>query len=195
MNQSNIFRFEHLPNELIIYLFKYFHAEELFRCFYNLNNRFNKLIKLINYLCLIISQNNQYQIKNFHIFSSYLYTLIINEYLIFGHEAIRRIEGWQQLVILRVLKIGYIELLIFQTILSVCPNLNYFDLGIIIQSQLFSEIKSHINLKQLILRTSYNDLSKNENMLIFKNIFLCLPNLEKLSIHRNDNISIIKKYS
>ncbi|CAF1142504.1 unnamed protein product [Rotaria sordida] len=77
MNQSNKIRFEHLPNELIIYLFKYFHAEELFRCFYNLNNRFNKLIKLINYLCLIISQNNQYQIKNFHVFSSYLYTLII----------------------------------------------------------------------------------------------------------------------
>ncbi|CAF5074260.1 unnamed protein product, partial [Rotaria sp. Silwood1] len=36
-------------------------------------------------------------------------------------------------------------------------------------------------------------LMKYENVSIFKNLFLCLSNLEKLSIHRKDNISIIKK--
>jgi len=251
-----ICHFEHLPNELIIDLFKYFHADELFRIFNNLNNRFNNLIKSVNYLSLIISKENHDQIENFHIFSSYLYTLIIINYIdlnlclfnkirrlilinpsnklleqfdictfhnleylsvncigpisgisslykkIFlnnfpnlksdynlGHEAIRRIEGWIQSPILRILKIGFVEFFIFKAILSICPNLYYLDFGIIIPSESSTKIEPHLNLKQLILRTSYNTWSVS----VIKDVFACIPNLEKLSIHRKDNISIIRK--
>jgi hypothetical protein len=254
-----IFRFEHLPNELIIDLFKYFNAEELLHTFYNLNHRFNNLIKSINYLSLTISKENYDQIENFCIFSSYLYTLIIDGYIdlnlsvfnkirrliinatdkllaqfdnctfhnlehlstkfvgptyrisylyktIFsnkfpnlksyynlGYGTIQRTEGWTQSPSFRILKIGYVESFIFKTILSTCPNLYYLDFGIIIPSRSSSKIESHSNLKQLILRTKYNTWPVNQNLSIFEDLFTCIPNLEKLSIHRRDNISIISK--
>ena len=73
--------FEHLPNELLITIFEYFHADELFRIFYNLNTRFHNLIKSLKYLCLVISHDNQNEIENFRVFSSELYTLIIDEHV------------------------------------------------------------------------------------------------------------------
>lgn len=37
---------ETLPNELIIYIFKYFNSIQLLRSFHNINTRFNKLVDL-----------------------------------------------------------------------------------------------------------------------------------------------------
>jgi len=255
-----ISRFEHLPNELIIDLFQYFHADELFQIFHNLNKRFNDLFKSINYLSLIISKQNQNQIDNFHPFSSYLYALTIDGYIdlnlsifnkirrltlinptdklleqfdlcrfdnlehfsvtcvgptyrihylhdmIFSnrfpnlksyynlnYEKIRSTEQWSDSPIIRILKIGFVEFSTFKAILSICPNLYYLDFGIIIPSKSSSKIEPHSNLKQLILRTKYNTWPVNQNLSIFEDLFTCIPNLEKLSIHRRDNISIISK--
>lgn len=248
--------FEQLPNELIIDLFKYFHGDEILKIFYNLNYRFNNLIKSINHLCLIITQENVNQIENFHIFFPYLCTLIIDghinlnlclfnqiralilinpndellvqidtcmldnlehlsvnfirpiyrikkvfsngfpnlrSYYNLGHDTIRTIERSIQKPNLRRLKLGYMELFIFKAILSSCPNLYYLDFGIIISYKSSSKIEPHLNLKQLILRTAYKTWPSNENLSIFENIFICIPNLEKLSIHRRDNISIIRQ--
>jgi len=252
-----ISRFEHLPNELIIDLFQHFHADELFQIFHNLNKRFNDLFKSINYLSLIISIENQNQIENFHLFSSYLYALTIDGYfdlnlsifnkirrltlinptdklleqfdlcrfdnlehfsvtcvgptyrihylhdMIFSnrfpnlksyynlnYEKIRSTEQWSDSPIIRILKIGFVEFSTFKAILSTCPNLYYLDFGIEIENEFSSKIEPHLNLKQLILRTSYNNWPTNENLSI---LFACIPNLEKLSIHRKDNISIIRK--
>ena len=55
-----------------------------------------------------------------------------------------------------------------------------------------SVIETHMNLKHLILRTSHQRRSESVNEPIFEVIFSCLPKLEKLSIHRRNNISIIQ---
>ena len=70
-----------------------------------------------------------------------------------------------------VLKIGYVELSIFKSILSVCPNLSYLDMGITIPSTSSTPIESHVNLKHLILRTSYNIWLENKNELILKDLY------------------------
>ncbi|CAF1411572.1 unnamed protein product [Adineta steineri] len=68
-----VFLLEHLPNELIIELLKYFKAQELFQSFYNLNIRFNSLIKSLTHLIYSTKQNDN------HILSyPYIRTLIID---------------------------------------------------------------------------------------------------------------------
>ncbi|CAF1118207.1 unnamed protein product [Rotaria sordida] len=68
-----------LPNELLNDIFIYFDARELFEIFYNINSRFNKLVQSFNHLQLIfhIKTSNDSE-TNGKIFSSYVYTLIID---------------------------------------------------------------------------------------------------------------------
>ncbi len=47
---NNISRLEFLPNETFIEIFQYFDSKELFQAFDNLNIRFNRLIRSIDYL-------------------------------------------------------------------------------------------------------------------------------------------------
>jgi hypothetical protein len=119
--------------------------------------------------------------------------LNLQSYHSLGYEWIGRIEGWTGTSILRILKIREIQTFVFRSILSTCPNLYYLDCEIIIRNKSSSKIESHLNLKHLVLRTSYNAWLYDENLLIFKDLFACIPNLEKLTIHRRDNISIINK--
>jgi hypothetical protein len=256
---ESIMYFEQLPNELLMNVFKYFDAGELLYTFYDLNHRLNALIKSMNYLSLVIKNENHDQIEDFQIFSSCLYTLIINEPLNLNlglfwnlrrlilinpidellsqlelykfqtleHLSIRRIRRSLQMFslnqtifsngfsnlksynleykwigrlnvftespILRILKIEAVHFFVLRSILSICPNLYYLDVGIIIENQSSSKIEPHLNLKHLILRTLYYAWPNDQNISIFKDLFTCIPNLERLSIHRRDNISILKK--
>jgi hypothetical protein len=107
--------------------------------------------------------------------------------MMFSSEPVHR-----QTQTLHILKIESVELSVFKRILSICPNLYYLDMGIIIPSKSSSVIEPHMNLKHLILRTSYNHSSESESESVLKDLFSCLPKLEKLSIHRRNNISIIR---
>ncbi len=75
-------RFEDLPNELLIDIFKNLDARHLFRAFYNLNYRFNQLIQSSQYLQLFFHMNLSTILKsNDEIFSYYVHTLIVDPWI------------------------------------------------------------------------------------------------------------------
>ena len=71
---DNPSRLELLPNELLIDIFEYFHPQDLFRVFYNLNIRFNILLQSLHHLSLTVSTNNCVEDE----FIPYIRTLIVN---------------------------------------------------------------------------------------------------------------------
>ncbi|UJR32273.1 hypothetical protein I4U23_019738 [Adineta vaga] len=72
-------KLEDLPNEILLEFFQYFDACKLFQLFYNLNYRFNNLVKSFQPLKLIfpmeLSTNNQ--INDQYLFPSFTHTLIV----------------------------------------------------------------------------------------------------------------------
>jgi hypothetical protein len=66
---------ELFPNEILLVIFQYFDAQDLFRAFYNLNIRLNQLIQSFNELRLVFQMKTS-DLKD-NIFSSYVYTLIV----------------------------------------------------------------------------------------------------------------------
>ena len=74
----DVSRLECLPNEILICIFQYFDARDLFRAFYNLNLRFNELLRSLNYLCLTLLKFDSNDIKDCDTYAPYIYTLIID---------------------------------------------------------------------------------------------------------------------
>ncbi|CAF0912128.1 unnamed protein product [Adineta steineri] len=70
-------RLECLPNEILMYIFQYFDARDLFRAFYNLNYHFNTLLQSLNYLSFTLLKYKSIEINDYIIFTSYIYTLTI----------------------------------------------------------------------------------------------------------------------
>lgn len=70
---------EELPNEILIDLFQYFDAKELFQIFYNLNSRLNTIIESFHHLNLIFHMQffTDNQIDDQHLFPFYVHTLIV----------------------------------------------------------------------------------------------------------------------
>ena len=70
---------EDLPNEILVDLFRYLNAQDLFQIFYNLNSRFNALIKSFHHLNLLYHMELfiDNQINNAHLFPYYVHTLIV----------------------------------------------------------------------------------------------------------------------
>ncbi|CAF0918801.1 unnamed protein product, partial [Adineta ricciae] len=78
-------RLEDLPNELLTGTFRYLNARDLFRSFHNLNERFNDLIQSFQYLQLSYHMKVPVILKsNDELFSYYVYTLIIDEWIDFN---------------------------------------------------------------------------------------------------------------
>jgi len=73
-NQS---RLEFLPNEILLEIFEYLDARDLYRAIYNLNSRFNTLLQSLNELSLILSICDRDEITNTDIFLPYIHTLIV----------------------------------------------------------------------------------------------------------------------
>jgi hypothetical protein len=115
----------------------------------------------------------------------------LQSYYMHGHRIVPVIEDWRQSPALRVLKVSYVESFVFTAILAACPNLYFLDLGIVNPSKPSTGVKPHRNLKHFILRTSYNTWSNNEYEGFLTDMFAYLPNVEKLSTHRRDKVSII----
>ncbi|CAF4712127.1 unnamed protein product [Rotaria sp. Silwood1] len=250
-----LFKFEYLPNELIMKMFKYFDAHDLYNAFYNLNHRFNTLLQTVKYLSLNISSKEHIEQNYLQVIAPYIYTLTITqsmnvnlihfielrrlslvnptaelisqfdtsivpylEYLSVNCEAltyympdfIRKIfsnhfrnlrschlvgvepiytsEGWTQSPSIRILKVGFIDLFIYQAILLACPNLYFLDLETSFSTNTFSHSQSYMNLKRLNIKFPFKMWPRNEHVIgVF---FACLPNLEQLTIHRVDELSL-----
>jgi len=73
-NQSQL---EFLPNEILLEIFEYLDARDLYRAIHNLNLRFNILLQSLNELSLILSICDRDEIANNAIFLPYIHTLII----------------------------------------------------------------------------------------------------------------------
>jgi hypothetical protein len=71
---------EFLPNEILLEVFKYLNAQELFRAFYNLNYRFNELVQSFDYLQLVfhLTKSNSQDVNNEKIFSFHVHTLKVD---------------------------------------------------------------------------------------------------------------------
>lgn len=70
-------QFESLPNEILVEIFEYLEARDLFRAFYNVNLRFNELLQSANKLSLIISiRDSEEKLSNAN-FLPYIHTLIV----------------------------------------------------------------------------------------------------------------------
>ncbi|CAF1203844.1 unnamed protein product [Rotaria sordida] len=215
-------QFELLPNEILIELFQYFNAQDLFQAFINLNIRFNRLIQSFHNLKLVfyLKQSNKNLITNNHIFSLYVYTLIVDSNVDINLNQFSNIHRlkfeWfstkqlQQLSTnifpyleelnliyietlstnhkslflpsLRILKVRFINLSIYQTILSSCPNLYYFQLSIFTSEEYLFNIQTHNKLKKLIIRIS--DVIWPWNDHLFNCYLSSVPNLEQFNIHR-----------
>ena len=68
-------RLEDLPNEILVEVFQYFDARDLFQAFYLLNQRFNHLLQSLRYLCLTLQFNNNDQSSIHEILFPRIYTL------------------------------------------------------------------------------------------------------------------------
>ncbi|CAF1179912.1 unnamed protein product [Rotaria sordida] len=192
-------QFELLPNEILIELFQYFNAQDLFQAFINLNIRFNRLIQSFHNLKLVfyLKQSNKNLITNNHIFSLYVYTLIVDSNVDINLNQFSNIHQELNLIYietlstnhkslslpsLRILKVRFINLSIYQTILSSCPNLYYFQLSIFTSEEYLLNIQTHNKLKKLIIRIS--DVIWPWNDHLFNCYLSSVPNLEQFNIHR-----------
>jgi len=101
--------------------------------------------------------------------------------------------SWIQMFSLRILKIGDIDLLIYKSILSSCPNLYLFKFTRIISDNKSFDIIKHIHLKKLIIAIPwFEELFEDCDM---NSYFSCIPNLEQLIIHRtNESKSINESF-
>ena len=76
---NKISQLEFLPNEILLFLFKYFDAQDLFEVFFNLNTRFNDLLQSGDHLSLTISKHSHTPNENENIVISHIGHLIIED--------------------------------------------------------------------------------------------------------------------
>jgi hypothetical protein len=94
-----------------------------------------------------------------------------------------RTQEWIEMPSLRILEVGLINLFAYEAILSLCPNLYSFKFIIFIETEIPSHIKSHLNIKRLILKNDYFAQSWDNRLI---EIYLsCVPNLEQLCMYRH----------
>jgi hypothetical protein len=85
---------EFLPNEILLEVFKYLNAQELFRAFYNLNYRFNELVQSFDYLQLVfhLTKSNSQDMNNEKIFSFHVHTLKVDYNLYVNFSRFRNVR-------------------------------------------------------------------------------------------------------
>ncbi|CAF1627485.1 unnamed protein product [Rotaria sp. Silwood1] len=103
---------------------------------------------------------------------------------------IRRTREWIQMTSLRFLEVGHINLFDYKYILSLCPNLYSFKFIISTETEIPSDIKSHLNIKRLTLKNDFFAHSWNDH--VIKSYLSCVPNLEQLCMYRHIFSSTVK---
>jgi hypothetical protein len=101
--------------------------------------------------------------------------------------------SWTQMSSLRILKIEDMDLVVYKSILSSCPNLYFLKFTRIISYNESMDNIQHIHLKKLIIAIPwFEELSEDCDMNYY---FSCIPNLEQLTIHRtNESKSINESF-
>ncbi|CAF3919871.1 unnamed protein product [Rotaria magnacalcarata] len=100
---------------------------------------------------------------------------------------------WRIMPSLSILKIGDIDLLIYESILSSCPNLYFFKFTRLTSKYQSKTIRQHLNLKKLVIvMPRFEDLSHDCHSYKY---FSYVPKLEQLIVHRtNESKSISEAY-
>ena len=248
---DHVFRFESLPNEILVDLFQYFSAQELFHLFHQLNARLNVLLESLYYLSLTVVSPpkcdhecfsfirhltidraidvdfNRFprirrltlryptaalltqiqgctlpcieslMVNHMHItvlnsipdlcrkvFSNDFPTLTFGA--LFEWSAIVDTQGWTQVPSLRTLKTGQINLLVYRSILSACPNLNSLQFSTVAENNIPVMLQPHRNLKKLIIKTTV--FVKSWPGIDLNPYLADVPNLECFSFHRTGPI-------
>jgi len=108
-------------------------------------------------------------------------------------EVTMPIQNWYQSSSLYILKVGQINTSVYKTILSSCSNLYFFQLKKLQQTELLTNIIIHTNLKQLIIKDEDEIFPWNDGFI--HDYLLCVPNIEKLTIHRTNFFEKMTEYS
>lgn len=142
---------------------------------FRINHIHSSLIHRIPHLCQMIFCNQ--------------YPRLISCYL-FQWGTISQTSSWIYSS-LKIFKIGSIDLITYQTILSICPNLFSLQCSTILPSLPMISIHPHHNLKQLIIKTTPYIPSCDDQQM--QNCLSIIPYLEYLRIYRTDQ-TIPMKY-
>ncbi|CAF0918783.1 unnamed protein product [Adineta ricciae] len=88
-------KFEDLPNEILLDVFQYFDARDLFQLFYQLNTRLNNLLKSSQQLNLIFHMQifADNQINDLHLFPHFTHTLIVGRAILIDLNQFRNIRS------------------------------------------------------------------------------------------------------
>lgn len=97
------------------------------------------------------------------------------------------------LLSLRILKLGDMDIFIYKSILSSCPNLYLLKFTRIISNNKSKDvIIQHVKLKKLIIAIPwFEELSEDCEM---DKYFSCIPNLEGLIVHRTNESRSLNEY-
>jgi hypothetical protein len=93
---------------------------------------------------------------------------------------------------LTILKVGQINLSVYQIILSSCPNLYFLQFEKCQSIESSSNITIHTNLQQMIIADSDQTFPWNDKFI--HDYLLFVPNLEKLTIHRRIYFDKMNEY-
>lgn len=100
--------------------------------------------------------------------------------------------NFTQLPELRSLTIDSIDFSVFQIILSICPNLNFFRFTIYRPHRQPTSLQFHSNLKQMIIEIGPCVFITDDSTI--DDYLQCVPNLEELTIHRKEQHLNIETY-
>lgn len=82
---------------------------------------------------------------------------------------------------LNILKVQYIDIIIYQKILSSCPNLNLFEFALSPRDHVLNNIENHVNMKTLVIKITSRTMVQYTTTL--KMYLSCVSNLKRLNIH------------
>ena len=196
-------RFESLSDEVLIHVFSYFDASDLFYAFHPLNARFTRVLQSLTDLHLTVTQSDpivHLPCLEHLVFAGVLCSMPDVHAAIFSNhfprlrschlssfETIETIRPWTVTPSLRTLKIGLIDFHTYKAILRACPNLSDFTLSMFQSYLKLSHVQPHFHLKRLAIASDISDWRYNDHLL---DMFLaCVPNLEHLTIRRSVPIS------
>lgn len=91
---------------------------------------------------------------------------------------------WKQISSLRILKIGDIDLLVYETILLSCPNLEFLKFTRLMSTSEPKSVIQHRKLKELIIIIPWFERPSLDCDM--KKYFAYVPNIEKLILHRTN---------
>jgi hypothetical protein len=107
-------------------------------------------------------------------------------------EAITENNLWMQVLSLRKLIVGKINIIAYKAILTSCPNLYFFKfIKYDCKETTLPPSEPHINLKRMIIALSIWLLGTKSDISIYLS---CVPNLEQLSIHHEEFDTHMKEY-